>query len=178
MRFILVAVSFYHWYCGFLTWGNCFQQKFILVASILSFFFNSEMYLKACYQVLLKFCHQSCYSRSITVKTNRCSYLQNLFDTPGVHLHHRQAAVVHSNDLPSLAPQSRLKGQSFPVCWSSICLVSEILFRRVNSYYFFGWLCIQMISNETATDQETVDLNGYSLFWGGLVRIDVIKVLY
>ncbi|XP_073105823.1 putative nitric oxide synthase isoform X4 [Elaeis guineensis] len=26
-----------------------------------------------------------------------------LFDIPGVHLHHRQAAVVHSEDLPSLA---------------------------------------------------------------------------
>ncbi|KAG6525961.1 hypothetical protein ZIOFF_015934 [Zingiber officinale] len=72
----------------------------------------------------------------------------NLFDTPGVHLHHRQAAVVHSDDLPSLAPQSRLKGQSFPIT-----------------------------SNGTATGQETVGLNGYSLFWGGLVRIDVIKVL-
>ncbi|XP_074590313.1 putative nitric oxide synthase [Curcuma longa] len=72
----------------------------------------------------------------------------NLFDTPGVHLHHRQAAVVHSDDLPSLAPQSRLKGQSFPIT-----------------------------SNETATDQEAFGLNGSSLFWGGLIRIDVIKAL-
>ncbi|KAB5516846.1 hypothetical protein DKX38_027494 [Salix brachista] len=38
-----------------------------------------------------------------------------LFDTPGVHLRHRQA-VVHSEDLPTLAPRSRLKGQSFPAC--------------------------------------------------------------
>ncbi|KAE8703466.1 NO-associated protein 1 [Hibiscus syriacus] len=36
-------------------------------------------------------------------------------DTPGVHLHHRQAAIVHSEDLPILAPQSRLRGQLFPV---------------------------------------------------------------
>lgn len=42
--------------------------------------------------------------------------MQKLYDTPGVHLHHRQAAVVHSEDLPALAPQSRLRGQSFPVC--------------------------------------------------------------
>lgn len=41
--------------------------------------------------------------------------LQKLYDTPGVHLHHRQAAVVHANDLPSLAPQSRLKRRHFPV---------------------------------------------------------------
>ncbi|KAK8461255.1 hypothetical protein SEVIR_1G003900v4 [Setaria viridis] len=37
-----------------------------------------------------------------------------LYDTPGVHLHHRQAAVIHADDLPSLAPQSRLKGRCFP----------------------------------------------------------------
>jgi hypothetical protein len=41
---------------------------------------------------------------------------QKLYDTPGVHLHHRQAAVIHADDLPSLAPQSRLKGRCFPVC--------------------------------------------------------------
>ncbi|KAI8564586.1 hypothetical protein RHMOL_Rhmol03G0191700 [Rhododendron molle] len=40
-----------------------------------------------------------------------------VYDTPGVHLHHRQAAVVHSEDLPSLAPRSRLRGRSFPVCF-------------------------------------------------------------
>ncbi|KAK8938960.1 putative nitric oxide synthase [Platanthera zijinensis] len=72
----------------------------------------------------------------------------NLFDTPGLHLHHRQAAVVHSEDLPSLAPQSRLRGQSFPV----------------NSK-----------GNPAAPD--IVILNGFSFFWGGLVRIDVLKVL-
>ncbi|XP_052733659.1 NO-associated protein 1, chloroplastic/mitochondrial isoform X3 [Vigna angularis] len=38
-----------------------------------------------------------------------------LYDTPGVHLHHRQTAVVQSKDLPSLAPRSRLRGISFPV---------------------------------------------------------------
>ncbi|CAB51217.1 putative protein [Arabidopsis thaliana] len=40
---------------------------------------------------------------------------EKLYDTPGVHLHHRQAAVVHSDDLPALAPQNRLRGQSFDV---------------------------------------------------------------
>ncbi|KAL6127893.1 hypothetical protein ACLB2K_071254 [Fragaria x ananassa] len=74
-----------------------------------------------------------------------------LYDTPGVHLHHRQAAVVHSEDLPSLAPQSRLRGQSFP-----------------NS---------QVSGNGTTRKGNSNDLNGYSIFWGGLVRVDVLKVL-
>ncbi|CAN6247561.1 unnamed protein product [Urochloa humidicola] len=64
-----------------------------------------------------------------------------LYDTPGVHLHHRQAAVIHADDLPSLAPQSRLKGQCFP-------------------------------ANDT-----DVELSGNSLFWAGLVHIDVVKAL-
>nr|POE68033.1 no-associated protein 1, chloroplastic/mitochondrial [Quercus suber] len=75
-----------------------------------------------------------------------------LFDTPGVHLHHRQAAVVHSEDLPVLAPQSRLRGHSFPN-------------SRVAS------------DNGTASEVQSSDLNGFSIFWGGLVRIDISKVL-
>ncbi|PKA60670.1 NO-associated protein 1, chloroplastic/mitochondrial [Apostasia shenzhenica] len=70
-----------------------------------------------------------------------------LFDTPGVHLHHRQAAVVHSEDLFSLAPQSRLRGQSV----------------SVSSYKI------------DPTDAGTCSLNGFSIFWGGLVRVDAIK---
>ncbi|WCJ36469.1 P-loop containing nucleoside triphosphate hydrolases superfamily protein [Euphorbia peplus] len=75
-----------------------------------------------------------------------------LFDTPGVHLHHRQAAVVDSEDLPVLAPRSRLRGQPFP----NAKVVSE---------------------NGLAEKIETNGLNGFSIFWGGLVRIDVLKVL-
>ncbi|XP_048326532.1 NO-associated protein 1, chloroplastic/mitochondrial isoform X2 [Ziziphus jujuba] len=75
-----------------------------------------------------------------------------LYDTPGVHLHHRQAAVVHSEDLPALAPQSRLRGQPFP----NVQVPSE---------------------NVAASKYRSSDLNGCSLFWGGLVRIDVLKVL-
>ncbi|KAL6131878.1 hypothetical protein ACLB2K_070251 [Fragaria x ananassa] len=74
-----------------------------------------------------------------------------LYDTPGVHLHHRQAAVVHSEDLPSLAPQSRLRGQSLP-----------------NS---------QVSGSGTTRQGNSNDLNGYLIFWGGLVRVDVLKVL-
>ncbi|KAK9120752.1 hypothetical protein Syun_018369 [Stephania yunnanensis] len=72
-----------------------------------------------------------------------------LFDTPGVHLHHRQAAVIHSEDLPALAPQSRLQGKSFPVA------------------------SIENVPNK----KEANKLDGFSLFWGGLVRVDVLKVL-
>ncbi|KAL1136314.1 hypothetical protein V6Z11_A12G231700 [Gossypium hirsutum] len=75
-----------------------------------------------------------------------------LYDTPGVHLHHRQAAVVHSEDLPILAPQSRLRGQSFPGC-------------QVSS------------KNGMVGKFNSDGLNGFSIFWGGLVRIDVLKVL-
>uniref|UniRef100_A0A1D1YUS0 Nitric oxide synthase 1 n=1 Tax=Anthurium amnicola TaxID=1678845 RepID=A0A1D1YUS0_9ARAE len=71
-----------------------------------------------------------------------------MFDTPGMHLHHRQAAVVHSADLPLLAPQSRLRGQSFPV----------------------------IPGNRTCNETES-GLMGFSIFWGGLVRIDVLEVL-
>ncbi|KAK4489424.1 hypothetical protein RD792_005233 [Penstemon davidsonii] len=73
-----------------------------------------------------------------------------LFDTPGVHLHHRQAAVVHSEDLPVLAPRSRLRGQSFPN---------------------------PQLDNSIADKIRTNGLAGFSIFWGGLVRIDFIKVL-
>ncbi|XP_074281850.1 putative nitric oxide synthase [Silene latifolia] len=72
-----------------------------------------------------------------------------LYDTPGVHLHHRQAAVVHTDDLPALAPQSRLKGRSFPGSNQS----SEEVISLANG------------------------LEGFSIFWGGLVRVDVLKVL-
>ncbi|KAF3617174.1 putative nitric oxide synthase [Capsicum annuum] len=76
---------------------------------------------------------------------------EKLYDTPGVHLHHRQAAVIHAEDLPVLAPQSRLRGRAFPS--SGLNLSSEIADRVRSS-----------------------GLSGLSIFWGGLVRIDVLKV--
>ncbi|XP_047161457.1 NO-associated protein 1, chloroplastic/mitochondrial [Vigna umbellata] len=75
-----------------------------------------------------------------------------LYDTPGVHLHHRQTAVVQSKDLPSLAPRSRLRGISFPR--------SSVSADNIE----------QVASVENG-------LNAFSVFWGGLVRIDVLKVL-
>ncbi|XP_076898603.1 NO-associated protein 1, chloroplastic/mitochondrial-like [Bidens hawaiensis] len=74
-----------------------------------------------------------------------------VYDTPGVHLHHRQAAVVHSQDLPALAPRSRLRGQSF---------TQEVALDQ--------WVSEKMEFNS---------LTGFSVFWGGLVRVDILKVL-
>ncbi|XP_038875863.1 NO-associated protein 1, chloroplastic/mitochondrial isoform X1 [Benincasa hispida] len=74
-----------------------------------------------------------------------------LYDTPGVHLHHRLAAVVHSEDLPALAPQSRLRGQNFQV--------HQLL-----------------TDNEMGSKDLSSGLNGFSIFWGGLVRVDLLKV--
>ncbi|GAB2261598.1 hypothetical protein Droror1_Dr00002595 [Drosera rotundifolia] len=77
-----------------------------------------------------------------------------LYDTPGVHLHHRQAAVVNAEDLPALAPRNRLRGRPFPT------------------------------SNQMTTSDENVEnrsnshgLTGFSIFWGGLARVDILKVL-
>ncbi|XP_057951329.1 putative nitric oxide synthase isoform X2 [Malania oleifera] len=72
-----------------------------------------------------------------------------LYDTPGVHLHHRQTVVVHSEDLPALALQSRLRGRTFPVA----------------------------SDEKTSSENGSNGLNGFSVFWGGLVRIDFLKVL-
>jgi hypothetical protein len=75
---------------------------------------------------------------------------EKLYDTPGVHLHHRQAAVVHSDDLPALAPQNRLRGQSFD---------------------------ISTLPTQSSSSPKGESLNGYTFFWGGLVRIDILKAL-
>ncbi|KAL3341892.1 hypothetical protein AABB24_026087 [Solanum stoloniferum] len=77
---------------------------------------------------------------------------EKLYDTPGVHLHHRQAAVIHAEDLPTLAPQSRLRGQVFPSSG-------------------------QNLDSQIANRMRSSGLSGLSIFWGGLVRIDVLKVL-
>uniref|UniRef100_A0A2P2K772 CP-type G domain-containing protein n=1 Tax=Rhizophora mucronata TaxID=61149 RepID=A0A2P2K772_RHIMU len=74
-----------------------------------------------------------------------------LFDTPGVHLHHRQTAVVHSEDLPILAPRSRLRGLSLPNAKVAL-------------------------ENGQIGNCGSNGLNGFSIFWGGLVRIDLLKV--
>lgn len=85
--------------------------------------------------------------------------------------------MVHSEDLPSLAPRSRLRGRSFPVCF---------LHYFMQHQYMVSFSVIlsplpnqnsQVTSDECAASKiGSNGLNGFSLFWGGLVRIDVLKV--
>ncbi|KAG7017101.1 NO-associated protein 1, chloroplastic/mitochondrial, partial [Cucurbita argyrosperma subsp. argyrosperma] len=83
-------------------------------------------------------------------KKGRDVYILKIFDTPGVHLHHRLAAVVHSEDLPALAPQSRLRGHNFQVDQLAT-------------------------DNEMGSKDLSSGLNGFSIFWGGLARVDLLK---
>ncbi|KAK7832332.1 no-associated protein 1 [Quercus suber] len=77
-----------------------------------------------------------------------------LFDTPGVHLHHRQAAVVHSEDLPVLAPQSRLRGHSFPNSRvaSDNGTASEVLPETCLTFYGPKALRIHMVPTDEADE--------------------------
>lgn len=81
-----------------------------------------------------------------------------LRDTPEMHLHHQQVAFVHTEDFPLLAPQSRLKGS----------VVSINALTKENQGLFYT-------SKATSCTLDN-GLNGLSIFCGGLVRIDVVKV--
>ncbi|CAM6008226.1 unnamed protein product [Sphagnum balticum] len=52
----------------------------------------------------------------------------SLYDTPGVHLHHRMAAVVSPDDLPLLAPRRRLSGKRLPDQKQTMSLVGHSIF--------------------------------------------------
>ncbi|KAH6817505.1 P-loop containing nucleoside triphosphate hydrolases superfamily protein [Perilla frutescens var. frutescens] len=62
------------------------------------------------------------------------------------------AAVINSEDLPALAPQSCLRGQSFP---NTSLMLDDPLMDRIRSS----------------------GVAGFSIFWRGLVRIDIMKAL-
>eukprot|EP00252_Welwitschia_mirabilis_P003044 TRINITY_DN13107_c0_g1_i1.p1 TRINITY_DN13107_c0_g1~~TRINITY_DN13107_c0_g1_i1.p1 ORF type:complete len:609 (-),score=117.10 TRINITY_DN13107_c0_g1_i1:10-1836(-) len=103
---------------------------------------------------------------------------RKLYDTPGVHLHHRQAAVVNAEDLSFLAPQSQLKG----------CVVSIETLNRENQKLFttleeksFNEFKAAQLSREPELEGEGCpnlhcNMNGLSVFWGGLARIDMTKI--
>ncbi|GJP82281.1 hypothetical protein CLOP_g12516 [Closterium sp. NIES-67] len=100
----------------------------------------------------------------------------DLYDTPGVHLHHRMAAMMHPWDLHHLGPK-----------------------RRLRPFVVTGPLEAAGKSREEGAEKEEKGeqteeggmaggeggaekrdgvqegLQGTSLFWGGLVRIDVVK---
>ncbi|MQL81105.1 hypothetical protein Taro_013566 [Colocasia esculenta] len=110
-------------------------------------------------------------------KRSQATFSLKMFDTPGMHLHHRQAAVVHSADLPFLAPRSRLRGQSFPV---TLSVTSPFQYSpKCCAYLFFlsQFLIIQVTSGNKALNEAEFGLTGFSIFWGGLVRVDILKVL-
>jgi nitric-oxide synthase, plant len=102
--------------------------------------------------------------------------LQKLYDTPGVHLHHRQAAVVHANDLPFLTPQSRFKRCYFPVWFVEFLYVRHTLSPTCWCQPLEFLLFLVPSVNRETSDKNR-GLNGHSLFWGELVRIDAIKVI-
>eukprot|EP01018_Ginkgo_biloba_P025627 Gb_32101 [translate_table: standard] len=107
-----------------------------------------------------------------------------LYDTPGVHLHHRQAAVVHAEDLPLLAPRSRLKGTTVPTdAQSKGNLEVTSATQEDSSVQYLEGHKMQNAGNDSkqvhkksCSLSEANSLNGMSIFWGGLVRIDVLKV--
>ncbi|KAG6554501.1 hypothetical protein Mapa_003879 [Marchantia paleacea] len=118
-----------------------------------------------------------------------------LFDTPGVHLHHRMAAVVDPKDVALLAPRRRLRGYVIgPKGPEEEALEME---PEEDSHLFDegfvdNFLKDKMGSNKCAEDSLPLDmdeewdelddgmwtegnLSGTSLFWGGVVRIDIVK---
>eukprot|EP00249_Psilotum_nudum_P024769 c29289_g2_i8 orf=757-2118(+) len=117
----------------------------------------------------------------------------SLFDTPGIHLHHRMAAVVPPEDLFLLGPRRRLRGilaslpgpQQIPKLTSA----SAVLERKGSSLWAMldgSWpvheLQVKSKSQCNGSDaQDSVetlknDSTGISVFWGGIVRLDVVKV--
>ncbi|KAL3685270.1 hypothetical protein R1sor_003292 [Riccia sorocarpa] len=118
-----------------------------------------------------------------------------LFDTPGVHLHHRMAAVVDPKDVALLAPRRRLRGYVIgPRGREEEALEMEPeedshLFDEgfLDSYLEQKLASGKGIGRSSPVDGELDELDddeglwaegslsGTSLFWGGVVRIDVVK---
>ncbi|KAH7437897.1 hypothetical protein KP509_05G094200 [Ceratopteris richardii] len=113
----------------------------------------------------------------------------SMFDTPGVHVHHRMAAVVSPEDLTLLAPRRQLRGylvapsvfnrhqSRSPYLSASItsrqqdyCSSDDELSEGVGTS-----LPVLGDAAQSATEDE-ITMSGKSVFWGGLVRIDAVKV--
>lgn len=109
--------------------------------------------------------------------------LQSLYDTPGVHLHHRMAAAVHPDDLPQIAPRRRLRGSV--VLAPSLCETDDDETEGVGVQNPEGDLTdasAPSAQRDGSFKKMVVQFDGRgsfegtSLFWGGLVRIDVLQV--
>ncbi|KAJ7532244.1 hypothetical protein O6H91_14G079500 [Diphasiastrum complanatum] len=102
----------------------------------------------------------------------------SLIDTPGVHLHHRIQTAVEPKDLPLLAPRGRVRTQivSSPDTPDKAHIQPELTETADHSddqQKTFG-----VLEDHFSTDSTTglcTGLVGTTLFWGGVVRIDVLK---
>lgn len=108
----------------------------------------------------------------------------SLFDTPGIHLHHRMTAAVSPEDLSLLGPRRRIRGYPIfplmPKMGSKMPLAFEIGERfgtssqaeddEISDYDSYS-------ENESNSYDKIkgLSLTGVSIFWGGIVRLDVVK---
>ncbi|KAI5078746.1 hypothetical protein GOP47_0006417 [Adiantum capillus-veneris] len=114
----------------------------------------------------------------------------SMFDTPGIHVHHRMAAVISPSDLTLLAPRRQLRGY----------LVAPSIFARTQQTSFDALESAIVVSGDEAPNtncqvssttgmelpmlsdvaggatEDEINLSGMSVLWGGFVRLDVIKV--
>ncbi|MCO5597272.1 hypothetical protein L7F22_051348 [Adiantum nelumboides] len=114
----------------------------------------------------------------------------SMFDTPGIHVHHRMAAAVSPNDLTLLAPRRQVRGY----------LVAPSIFARTQKTSFDALQSAtaalggdipnsnNQVPRRTSTElpmlsdlaggaiEEEINLSGMSVLWGGFVRLDVVKV--
>ncbi|CAM6093130.1 unnamed protein product [Calypogeia fissa] len=110
-----------------------------------------------------------------------------LYDTPGVHLHHRMAAALDPQDVSLLAPRRRLRGYVIgPAEAEEEEPEEESLFDDIDLDAFLkeksggkDWSHENSFTDIGEDEQDGTwtegVLGGYSLFWGGIARIDVIK---
>ncbi|KAL2629695.1 hypothetical protein R1flu_014381 [Riccia fluitans] len=117
-----------------------------------------------------------------------------LFDTPGVHLHHRMAAVVDPKDVALLAPRRRLRGYVVGPRGpeeEALEMEPEEDFHVFEEGFLDNFLKEKLGSDKWAENSPPLDeeldevddeglwtegsLSGTSLFWGGVARIDIVK---
>ncbi|MCO5582763.1 hypothetical protein L7F22_036662 [Adiantum nelumboides] len=113
-----------------------------------------------------------------------------MFDTPGIHVHHRMAAVVSPNDLTLLAPRRQVRGYlvapsifartqktSFDALESATAALGDDIPNSDNQVPGRTARELPLLSDVAggATEEE-INLSGMSVLWGGFVRLDVVKV--
>eukprot|EP00850_Spirogloea_muscicola_P012814 SM000084S23150 [mRNA] locus=s84:473513:477453:+ [translate_table: standard] len=94
----------------------------------------------------------------------------DLVDTPGVHLHHRMAAKVNPVDLPALGPRHRLRG--FVPTLASFLQPLD----TSDGDSLHGRAAVEGEAGSMSADRNGLGLEGCTLMWGGLVRLDILEV--